>query len=152
MKKWFDSPKVLFAILQVVSVIAILGGVWLSVVGGILPAMGIVHTVTAIVNDVLWVLAWGSFMGMCGRLMRESTAFTTANSRTLRTIGLCVLGIGAVVCLRGLPGLLTDPDLFSIIEAIILPGTFLTIAMLAFILRRLLDHAMALEEAQADVV
>lgn len=161
MKKWLDSPKHLFAILRVVAAIAILAGVWLSLSCGVvqvvtgetaLTASAVWYVITALVNGGLWVAAWGSFMGMCTRLMQGGTAFTKENSRTLRVIGLCVGLIGAVMCVRALPRLIAAPDVYLVIEAVILPGTFVTVGVIAFILSRLLDHAMALEAEQADVV
>lgn len=161
MKKWLDSPKHLFAILRVVAAIAILAGVWLSLSCGVvqvvtgetaLTASAVWYVVTALANGVLWVAAWGSFIGMCTRLMQGGTAFTKENSRTLRVIGLCVGLIGAVMCVRALPRLIAAPDVYLVIEAVILPGTFVTVSVIAFILSRLLDHAMALEAEQADVV
>lgn len=159
MKKWFNTPRYLFGILRVVSVLAIIVGVWLCINESLPNAlfradglMGDLRVAAAVVNCALWVIAWSSFMGMCRRLMRGGTAFTAANSRTLKGIGICVVLIGAVTCLRALPELVAQADVYRFIEAIVLPGTFLTVGVLAFILSRLLDHAMALEAEQADVV
>lgn len=161
MMKWLDSPKHLFSILCVIAAIAIAVGVWLSVSCGVLQApadasrtggAGVWYVITALVNCALWCVAWGSFMGMCIRLMKGGTAFTQKNSRTLKVIGGSVALIGLVMCVRALPRLSAAPDLFLVIEAVILPGTFVTVGMIAFILSRLLDHAMALEAEQADVV
>ena len=161
MLKWLDSPKVLFGILRVAAVLAIAAGVWLSVVCGVLPTFtraggvaptGVGYVVTALINCALWCIAWGSFFGMCGRLMKGGTAFTLENSRALRVIGASVALIAAVMCLRATPRLLTTPDIYLVIEAVILPGTFLTVGMIAFILSILLNRAMELEEEQADVV
>lgn len=161
MMKWLDSPKHLFMVLCVISVIAIAAGVWLSVSCGVLQvledasrtgAAGVWYVVTALLNCALWCTAWGSFLGMCIRLMKGGTAFTPKNSRTLKVIGGCVALIGLVMCVRALPRLIASPDVYLVIEAVILPGTFVTVGMIAFILSRLLDHAMALEAEQADVV
>lgn len=158
MLKWLDSPKTLFGILRVVALAAIAAGVWLSLCCGVLPGVGgaapegVGYVVTALINCLLWIVAWCAFFGMCGRLMKGGTAFTQANSRTLRLIGGCVALIAVVMCVRALPRMIAGPDVYLIIEAVILPGTFLTVGALAFILSRLLDHAMALEEEQADVV
>jgi len=159
MKKWFNSPRYLFGILRVVSVLAIIVGVWLCINESLPNAffraeglMGDLRVAAAVVNCALWVIAWSSFMGMCRRLMRGDTAFTAANSRTLKGIGICVVLIGSVTCLRALPELVAQADVYWFIETIVLPGTFLTVGVLAFILSRLLDHAMALEAEQADVV
>ena len=161
MRKWLDSPKVLFGLLRVVAVLAIAAGVWLSVVCGVLPTFtrtgdvaptGAGYVVTALINCCLWCVAWGSFFGMCGRLMKGGTAFTAENSRALQIIGASVALIAVVMCVRALPRLIASPDIYLVIEAVILPGTFLTVGMIAFILSILLRRAMALEEEQADVV
>lgn len=161
MLKWLDSPKVLFGILRVAAALAIAAGVWLSVVCGVLPTFtraggvaptGVGYVVTALINCGLWCIAWSSFFGMCGRLMKGGTAFTAENSRVLRVIGASVALIAAVMCVRALPRLIESPDIYLVIEALILPGTFLTVGMIAFILSILLKRAMALEEEQADVV
>ena len=159
MLKWLDSPKHLFGVLRLVAVAAIAAGVWLSLNCGVLQvvtraedAPGVGYVVMALINCLLWCMAWGSFFGMCTRLMKGGTAFTAENSRALQVIGSCVASIAAVMCVRALPALIAAPDVYLLIEAIILPGTFLTVGVLAFILSRLLDHAMALEEEQADVV
>lgn len=161
MLKWLDSPRHLFAILRVVAAIAILVGVCLSLCCGVvqvvtgetaLTASAVWYVVSALVNGVLWVAAWGSFLRMCTRLMQGGTAFTQENSRTLRVIGICIGVIGAVMCVRALPRLIAAPDVYLVIEAIILPGTFVTVGVIAFILSRLLDHAMMLEAEQADVI
>lgn len=166
MKKWFRSPKALFRVLQVVSVLAMLGGVWLSAqllyplaqrvpdlddgaLHSLLPAGYIAGT---IVCNVLWCTAWSSFIGMCRRLQDGTSAFTRANSRTLALIGLCVTSMAGLVCIMGIAGLLQRFSLSGVILAFILPGVFLTVAMLAMILRRLLDNAMVLEQEQADVI
>lgn len=161
MKKWLDSPAFLFGALRVVSALAIAAGVWLSVVCGVLPSFslddgaaptGVGYVVTSLINCGLWCIAWGAFYGMCGRLMKADTAFTRENGRSLHVIGSSVCAIAGVMCLRALPRLIAAPDIYLVIEAVILPGTFLTVGMLAFILSRLLKNAMALEEEQADVV
>lgn len=161
MLKWLDSPRQLFGILRVIAVIAILAGMWLSLVCGVvqvvtgvaeLTAEAVVYVIAALVNGGLWVVAWGSFMGMCTRLMKGGTAFTVRNSRSLRLIGACVTLMGTVMCVRALPRLVAAPDVFLVIEAVILPGVFVTVGAIAYILSRLLDHAMRLEAEQADVV
>ncbi len=159
MKKWFNSPRFLFGILRVVSLLAIIVGVWLCINESLPNAFfraeglwGDLRVAAAVLNCALWVIAWSIFMRMCHRLMRGDTAFTVANSRTLKGIGVCVVLIGAITCIRALPEMIVQPDVYRFMEAVILPGTFLTVGVIAFILSRLLDHAMALEAEQADVV
>lgn len=162
MKKWLESPRVIFGLLRVASIAAILTGAGLSLCGIVVAAgaigsrglqvMLVVSIAVSIVNFLLWAAAWTSFQMMCARLMRGESAFTEENSHTLRVIGGSVAVIGALLFLRGLPRLIAAPGVFGVLETLVLPGTFLTVALIAEILRRLLNHAMALEEAQADVV
>ncbi len=159
MMKWLDAPKRLFGVLRVASVAAMAAGVGLGLCGDVIPffqgaeyAPGMGYAVTTLMLCLLWCMAWGSFLGMCTRLMKDGTAFTAENSGTLRVIGLSVAAMAAVMLLRALPGLIAAPDVYRLLEAVVLPGVFLTVSMLAFILSRLLDHAMTLEEEQADVV
>lgn len=160
MKKWLDSPRYLFAILRVVAVLAIAAGIWLTGAGFLPGAMlrtrsGLStdgYRLTMLLNCGLWTAAWGSFFGMCTRLRKGGTAFTAKNSRTLKVIGGCVALIGTVTCVRALPRLIAEPDVYLAIEAVILPGVFVTVGAIALILSRLLDHAMALEAEQADVI
>ena len=159
MKKWLESPKIIFGALWVLAFISIVVGLVLSVYCGVVQfltqgenAPGVGYAVTALLNGMLWWISWGSFMGICSRLMHEESAFTVKNSQALQVIGKSVLMMAAVMCLRSMPELLVQPDPFLLIEALILPGVFMTVSMLAFILSRLLDHAMALEQEQADVV
>ncbi|MBQ8555397.1 MAG: hypothetical protein IJ438_05915 [Clostridia bacterium] len=130
--------------------------------------------VPALANVVLWSIAWVSFLRMCGRLMQGGTAFTAENSRSLGTIGKSVAGMAAATFLRVLPEIAATFGLnmayvqyagndslvrqaltgtaYSCLHLLVLPAVFLTVSMLAFILRRMLNNAMALEAEQADVV
>jgi len=161
MKKWLDSPKHLFGVLCVVAVMAIAGGVWLSVSCGLMQVMAgevvltaavVAYVSIAVINCVLWVIAWCSFLGLCLRQMQGGTAFTEENGRTMQVIGVSVCLIGVLMCLRALPRLIAAPDVYLLIEAVVMPGTFVTVGMIALILRRLLKNAMALEAEQADVI
>ena len=104
MKKWFDSPKYLFALLQAVSVLAMAVGIWMTV-GSLLPQVLLtmrlrvsreLHTGATLLSCLLWLTAWISFLRMCGRLRKGGSAFTPKNSRTLKNIGACVLLMGGV--------------------------------------------------------
>ncbi len=163
MKSPFNSPRALFALLTALCPVCIVIGVLLGIQMGIAP----VHlraeleglTVTDVLillsmaaNIVLWAAAWFSFMGLCRRMMQGGTAFTKENRRTLCIIGGCVAAIGVLVFLRCVPRLWTAPLLYSLLEAVAVPCGFWTVALLAFILRRLLKKAMALEEDQRGVI
>ncbi|MBQ8202137.1 MAG: DUF2975 domain-containing protein [Clostridia bacterium] len=163
MKKWLDSPKPLFTVLRVLSAMAAMMGVLLTAELGMAPVITRMRTEGVSAADVLillamlsgavlWLTAWSDFRRMCGRLMQGESAFTPENSRTLRLIGRCTGGIGLLIFLRCAPRLLTAPLLYSLLETIVIPGVFLTVTLAAVILQRLLDHAMALEEAQRDVI
>lgn len=179
MRKWFAEPKNLFTLLLAASVIAIVTGAYIGLYLGSRPltvsdvqqgltdqppaepvSPGLTLAASA-VNVALWVLAWGAFARLCLRLSRGESAFCAATGRTLRIIGWCMAGMAAVTFLRGLPGLIRQVQHFRyatdtlpqvLTEVIVLPGVFLLVALIARILRGLLNHAMALEEAQADVV
>ena len=180
MKKWLDEPKNLFGLLMAASVLAIVMGLYLGLVLGILPeetllVRATLHSSTAAaLNDLpdlalltrlvtgvcmaLWCVAWGAFYGLCRRLHRGEGAFQASTGRTLRIIGWSCLGMAAAVLARGVPAavymvrLMNGIDVYTLIETILLPGTFLTVALIAHILRGLLMHAIALEEEQEGVV
>ncbi len=173
MKTWFDTPRQLFAVLRALSVVCVVIGIALSAAEGVLPeikamgstgvtALGVFNLATMAVNALLWCVAWGAFMGLCGRMMQGGTAFTAENSRTLRTITVCVAAIGTLLLMRGLPEMarvFREPELGLLYLltryfplGVVLPGVFGTAAVLATILRRLLDNAIALEAEQQDVV
>lgn len=180
MKKWLDEPRNLFGLLMAASVIAIVLGLYLGLALGILPAQTHLTRVTLsssaaaaidalpdftlltrLVTGVcmaLWCVAWGAFYGLCRHLHRGEAAFQASTGKTLRIIGWCCLGMAAAVLARGVPALvymvrlIRGFDTYTLIEAVILPGTFLTVALIAHILRGLLLHAIALEEEQEGVV
>ncbi len=163
MKKWFSEPRSLFALLWALSLACIAAGTLLGLQMGAAPVHlraeleGLTFTDVLILlsmaaNILLWAVAWLSFMGLCRRMMKGLSAFSPENRRTLGVIGGCVAMIGLMVFLRCVPRLWTAPLLYSMLEAIVLPGTFWTVAILAFILRRLLKKAMVLEEDQRDVI
>ncbi len=163
MKKGTEQLRNLFGLLWVLSLVCMVVGLMIGADLGASPVirrMGRAGTsvadvlilLSAAANDVLWMAAWASFMGLCRRMMRGGTAFTPENRRTLGTIGACVALIGLLVFLRCVSRLWTAPLLYSLLEAIVVPGTFWTVALLAFILRQLLKKAMVLEEDQQGVV
>lgn len=180
MKKWLDEPRNLFGLLMTASVIAIAAGLYLGLVLGILPEETLMVRVTllsstaAAMNDLpdltlltrlvtgvcmaLWCVAWGAFYGLCRRLHRGEGAFQASTGRTLRIIGWSCLGMAAAVLARGVPAAVCTVrlagviDVYTLVEVVLLPGTFLTVALIAHILRGLLLHAIALEEEQEGVV
>lgn len=180
MKKWLDEPKNLFGLLMAASVIAIAVGIYLGLALGVLPAethlmrvqltsrvfgeeaavpdlTGLTRIVTAVCM-ALWCVAWGAFYGLCRRLHQDEGAFQPATGTALRIIGWCCLGMAAATLARGVPALvcmvrlMRSIDIYTLIEAVVLPGTFLTVALIAHILRGLLLHAIALEKEQEGVV
>lgn len=168
MKTWFDTPQQLFKVLRVLSGVCLVLGAVLSMVAGVQPEIeemqrgpvsvsNVVTLLSMAVNMVLWSVAWAAFMGLCERMSRGGTAFTEKNSRTLSIIMVCVAAIGGVLCLRGVVDRICEwstPGLGVVYfaEIIVLPGTFWTVALLAYILRKLLKNAMALEEDQRGVI
>lgn len=152
MKNRFDEPRSIFTLLMGASVVAIAAGVYLGVALGMQVQASV--TVLSTVGILLWAAAWGAFMVMCSRLRKGESAFTTASGRTLRIIGWCMVGLAAVtVACALIGGLLSRLRTgYWVIEIIVLPGIFLTVALIAHILRGLLVHAIALEEEQEGVV
>lgn len=150
MKKFLSDPKPFFTCLVIASVLAIAGGVYLGVTLGmaswswtILPAAG---------GILLWALAWGEFMALCLRLRGGETAFTQATGRTLRIIGGCMAALALItLALAVYDAFRFDPlsTLTLAIPALLLFGGA---AVVARILRGLLEHAMSLEEEQEGVV
>ena len=150
MKKWFAEPKNLFTLLMISAVIAIAAGVYLGVVLGL--SMGGAVTALSAVGMLLWTGAWGEFLAMCLRLRKGETAFTASTGRTLRIIGWCMVGLAVETVLSALIGGTRESTSFWLIELVILPVIFLGVAVVAKILRGLLEHAMSLEEEQEGVV
>lgn len=149
MKNHFSEPKLLFTLLAAASVIAIAAGTYLGVALGM--AGSTVVSALSISGMLLWALIWGDFLGMCLRLRKDESAFTPANSRTLRVISLCLVGLAAVTEFAAWADG-TRAGGYQVIEKGLLPGFFLSVALAAHILRRLLNHAMALEAEQEGVV
>lgn len=149
MKNRFSEPKLLFTLLAAASVISIAAGTYLGVALGMAGNAAV--SAMAIPGMLLWALAWGEFLAMCLRLRRDESAFTAANSRTLRIIGGCLVGLAIVTELAAWAGG-TRAAVYQLIEKVLLPGFFLAVALAAHVLCRLLNHAMALEAEQEGVV
>ncbi len=150
MKKCFESPRCLFTLLVIVSVLAIAAGTYLAVTLGMTEPdfIGLVSAG----GLLLWAWAWGEFLAMCIRLRGGESAFTAATGRALRIIGRCMVGLAAAALLCALFDGVRTPNTMYIIETVLLPGFFLAVALAARLLRGLLEHAMALEEEQEGVV
>lgn len=150
MKKWFSEPKGVFTLLTILAGLAILAGTYLGVVLG-LPVGGAPAVLSA-AGLLLWALSWGEFLMMCLRLRKGETAFTAATGRTLLIICLCMVGLAVLTAAAAYIGGSREYPGFWMIELVLVPGIFLSVALVAQILRRLLIHAMALEEEQEGVV
>lgn len=150
MKDWFSVPKNLFTLLMVAAVIAIAAGTYLGVALGMQVQASV--TLLSAFGILLWAWAWGEFLAMCLRLRRGESAFTASTGRTLRVIGWCMVALAAVTVLSAVIGRSRVNTAYWLIEFIILPGIFLAVAVVAKILRGLLQHAMALEAEQEGVV
>lgn len=150
MKHFFDSPKNLFALLMLSSVIAVAAGLYLGISLGL--SAGLPLAAPTVLGLILWGVAWGEFFRLCNRLRGGESAFTQASGRTLRIIGWCMVGLAAVTFVASLlTGQRRANDMFFI-ETVLLPAVFLCVAVVARILRGLLEHAMALEKEQEGVV
>ena len=150
MKKCFESPRCLFTLLVIVSVLAIAAGTYLAATLG-MTEPDFVGLVSA-GGLLLWAWAWGEFLAMCIRLRGGESAFTAATGRALRIIGRCMVGLAAAALLCALFDGVRTPNTRYIVETVLLPGFFLAVALAARLLRGLLEHAMALEEEQEGVV
>lgn len=150
MKDWFSKPKNLFTLLMIAAVIAIAAGTYLGfALGTSMPGMS---RMLPFLGIVAWADAWIEFLAMCLRLRRGESAFTASTGRTLRIIGWCMVALAAVTVLSAVIGGIRGNTAYWLIEFIILPGIFLAVAVVAKILRGLLQHAMALEAEQEGVV
>lgn len=153
MKKLFSDAKIIFTLLMIVSILAIVAGVYLGVALG----MQVQASVTALsaVGMLLWAEAWGTFLLLCLRLRKGESAFTPATGKALTDIGWCMAGLAAVsfaaALINGALGRGRDP-LLALIETVLLPGFFLAVGLAATILRGLLTHAMSIEKEQEGVV
>ncbi len=149
MKNRFSEPKLLFTLLAAASVVAIAAGTYLGVALGFAGDM--VTAALSVIGMLLWAMIWGDFIGLCLRLRTGESAFTDANSRTLRVIRNGLFGLAIVAEAAAWFGGCRDV-VYQVIERVLLPGFFLAVALAAHVLRRLLEHAMALEAEQEGIV
>lgn len=150
MKKAWNNPKVIFTALQVCSVIALLPAVIAleAAAKGALQEEPLVALQMG-VSALCWGIMWLSFLLMCGRLKRETSAFTERNARTLLIIAVCCGVLGAWMVMeaaaeaqRMTRGILLGGWLGSV--AIV--AMFFGVAAVALVLRGLLKSAMALQK------
>lgn len=149
MKNRFSEPRLLFTLLAGASVLAIAAGTYLGVALGFAGSAAV--SALSVPGMLLWAWAWGEFLAMCLRLRRDERAFTAANSRTLRVIRNGLMGLAIVTESAAWLGGCRDVG-YQVIERVLLPGFFLAVALAAHVLRKLLNHAMALEAEQEGVV
>lgn len=149
MKKPFSDVKVIFTLLVIVSVLAVVAGIYLGVSLGMQVQASV--TLLSAAGILLWAEAWGTFLMLCLRLRRGESAFTPATGKALTLIGWCMAGLAVVslVCALIAPSRSAG---FRLIEAVLLPGFFLAVGVVAKLLQGLLTHAMAIEEEQEGVV
>lgn len=149
MKKPFSDVKVIFTLLMLVSILAIVAGVYLGVALGMQVQASV--TVLSAAGILLWTEAWGTFLVLCLRLRKGESAFTPATGKSLTIIGWCMVGLAAVtlVCALIAPSRSAG---FLLIEAVLLPGFFLAVGVVAKVLQGLLAHAMSIEKEQEGVV
>lgn len=166
-KKWFYDTRIIFTALQVLTILALAAGtllmVWLDVLGisallrGLFDARGdlvpfsIIGLMTVAFISAMCYIALISFFNLCGRL-KTSTAFTEQNTRAMKRIALCSLGIGtsfllsdALICLTSF--MLFDPN-FHLIDVYFvgISLVFFLIALVVWTLYILLDRATAIQE------
>lgn len=153
MKKLFSNLKFIFTLLLIVSVLAIVAGVYLGVALGMQVQASV--TVLSAAGMLLWAEAWGTFLMLCLRLRKGESAFTPATGKALTIIGWCMVGLAAVTfaaaLINGALGRGRDP-LLMLVETVLLPGFFLAVGVVAKVLQGLLTHAMSIEKEQEGVV
>lgn len=153
MKNLFSDVKVIFTLLMLVSILAIVAGVYLGVALGMQVQASV--TVLSAAGILLWAEAWGTFLVLCLRLRKGESAFTPAAGKTLTIIGWCMVGLAAVsfaaALVNGALGRSRDP-LLLLVETVLLPGFFLAVGVVAKVLQGLLAHAMSIEKEQEGVV
>lgn len=146
MKNFLSDPRPIFTYLAAASVVAMGLGVYLGLTLGMAqvpPA-----AMFSMVGMLLWLAAWAEFMGLCLRLRKGESAFTQETGYTLRAIGLCMVFLAVVT----LACMVFHPSAPTALLGIPVVGVFLAVALIAKILRGLLEHAMALEKEQEGVV
>ena len=144
MKRMVNSERFVFTALQVCSVVAMIFGLGETMslspgASAILPAM----------IYALWCAMWVSFLRMCGRLKRESSAFTEANARTLMVIAVCCAAAGIIMVVEALvtsAGMVRGLLLGGWLGGLATEAIFFGVAAVALVLRRLLKSAMALQQ------
>ncbi len=146
MKKFLSDPRPIFAYLVAASVVAVGLGIYLGLTLG--TVLTLPSALLSMVGMLFWVTAWAEFMGMCLRLRKGESAFTQETGDTLRTIGLCMIFLAFVT----LACAVLTPSAPTVLTAIPAIFIFLAVALVAKILRRLLEYAMALEKEQEGVV
>ena len=150
MRKLFSTPKPLFTLLAIAAVIAAGAGVYLGfALGTLMPGTS---RLLPFLGMTLWIEAWFEFLLMCLRLRKGESAFTASTGRTLHAISWSMVGLAVVTPVASLIGGTRDAMTFLLIERLLLPGLFLSVAMAAKVLSGLLEHAMALEKEQEGVV
>lgn len=149
MKKLFSNLKFIFTLLLIVSVLAIVAGVYLGVALGMQVQASV--TVLSAAGMLLWTEAWGTFLALCLRLRKGESAFTPATGKALTVIGWCMVGLAAVTLVCALIAS-SRSEGFLLIEAVLLPGFFLAVGVVARVLQGLLTHAMSIEKEQEGVV
>ena len=153
MKKLFSDVKVIFTLLMLISILAIVAGVYLGVALGMQVQASV--TVLSAAGMLLWAEAWSTFLVLCLRLRKGESAFTPATGKALTVIVWCMVGLAGVTfacaVITAALGRGRDP-LLLVVEAVLLPGFFLSVAAAAKVLQGLLAHAMSIEKEQEGVV
>lgn len=150
MKKAWNDPKVIFTALEVCSALALLP----VLVALEAAAKGAVHGEPLVALQLgagafFWGWMWLSFLRMCGRLKRESSAFTARNARTLLVIAICCGALGAAAAAEAIVAARTPMRGMLLGGWLGAPATcvmFFGVGAVALVLRFLLKNAMALQQ------
>ncbi|MGN0746704.1 MAG: DUF2975 domain-containing protein [Aristaeellaceae bacterium] len=173
MKKRLCSLRTVLTLLQAVTVVISLMGVYLAAIllyvgiqalGAGYPAIGMPlgSYVTLLTVGFLSVLAVSgacavalcTFFRMCGRL-KQDTAFTRANEQAMGRIALCCLIAGLTLAV-GCAALWVAESVWGCVmglywlEMVIMAVLFLAVALIAWALTLLVRRAVALQE-EADL-
>ena len=149
MKRLVNDARFVFTALQVCSVIAMIPAVYIAWCAVATGGAAWLEVGTTMLEGLLWIAMWGSFLLMCGRLKREPSAFTERNARTLMFIAVCCMALGMMMVAEAV---IAAAPLAGSLFFIALPGSaasvvvFFGVGAVALVLRRLLKSAMELQQ------
>lgn len=142
-KKIFSNQHFIFTLLMIFAVLAMAAGAYLGIALGMQRQTAV--TVFSAAGMLLWAWAWFVFIRLCLRLRKGESAAAPASGKALTTISRCMAMLALLTfagALIAAPGSEQAP-VFFIIEAILLPGVFLSASLAAQLLQKLLRRRVA---------